>query len=331
MALLGGGLALVLVAGLALVIGVATRGSQLPEAGTGRDVPPPATTTETTQPNQPTERIQPTGPTEPPSPTATSSAEGVPPSPSTTPPGLQEPSPTPVHLLARNPLVTDEQVALSPRTCQLPIWSDTPAAAEAYFRAAATCLDRSWGSALAHFALPFSPPELRFPQGSRTYPTSCGRKDVEVAAAFYCDGVIYLPFAGLQTDFYDNQPAVHLSLMAHEYGHHVQQLAGILPESTDREVRAGPSTPAGLRYNRRMELQAQCFAGIFFRAHAGRGSISNEMLLEAETDQGRRGDWSGQSRDHGTPQHYQSWWQRGAERGSPADCNTYAAPAGDVS
>lgn len=61
----------------------------------------------------------------------------------------------------------------------------------------------------------------------------------------------------------NGEPLKYLSVFSHEFGHHVQEVTGILDEANRRERRVGRDSPAGLESSRRTELQAQCFAGMF--------------------------------------------------------------------
>ena len=121
-------------------------------------------------------------------------------------------------------------------------------------------------------------------------------------AAFYCSGdnTIYMPFAALQTDMYGAQPGVYLALLAHEYGHHVQTLAGVMETYWELRYNSGADTEPGLELSRRFELQAQCFSGMFLAATYGRGSVNDNVLTEARTTQDRGDHVEGRPRDHGT-------------------------------
>ena len=124
-------------------------------------------------------------------------------------------------------------------------------------------------------------------------------------AAFYCsaDNTLYMPFAGLQTEMYGAHPGVYLAVLAHEYGHHVQAMSGVLDTYGEASYNAGVDTEAGLELSRRLELQAQCFSGMFLAATYGRGSVDDNILTEARTTQDRGDHNAGLPRDHGTDEH----------------------------
>ncbi|MFC4004326.1 neutral zinc metallopeptidase [Prauserella oleivorans] len=233
--------------------------------------------------------------------------------------------------LADHPILQDPNAGLQNRACHLPAWQSTPAAAEAFFTAAADCLDAAWGPFLEYYNLPFSSPVLHFPAGE-SFRTPCGTIQVGIAtAAYYCENNLYVPFAGLQTDQYGDNPGVYLALFAHEYGHHVQEVAGIMDAAWERIYAAGQNSPEGLEMSRRKELQAQCFSGMFLGAHVDRGgSITRDMYDKAWYDQETRGDDTSGTQDHGSNANYAAWWRAGAYDNRIVDCNTFAASSADV-
>nr|WP_246243697.1 neutral zinc metallopeptidase [Amycolatopsis pithecellobii] len=237
-----------------------------------------------------------------------------------------------VLALADHPILQDRDASLPNIACDLPQWRRDEAAVEAFFTAAEQCLDKAWGPFLRAYDLPFIPPSLHFPDGAR-FDTACGTIGVSVAtAAYYCDNNLYVPYRGLQIDQYGDNPGVYLALIAHEYGHHVQEIAGIMDAVWQRIYQVGQVTPAGLDLSRRKELQAQCFSGMFLGAVVDRGgSVTRDMYEKAWRDQDTRGDNTSGSHDHGTNVHYAAWWRKGAQFNRIAQCNTFSAPASEVS
>jgi uncharacterized protein len=234
----------------------------------------------------------------------------------------------PVRSTGDNPLFTGDY-GLPAVTCELPRWRSDPASARAFFQAALPCLNRVWEPVLRAANLPFVEPGLSFPAG-RDWHSACGSGTADQWSAFYCaaDNTIYMPFEGLQTEQYGAHPGIYLAVFAHEYGHHVQDLSGVLGAAREQQYDAGPDTPEGLRISRRIELQADCFGGMFWSAATGRGSVDRTMLDEAVHDRTTRGDDNGlaERADHGTGAHVQSWTLQGLERNRTAECNTWKAP-----
>ncbi len=238
--------------------------------------------------------------------------------------------PQPVYSLEDNPLFAGD-VGTPAVTCTLSRWDTSPAGAAAFFQSAIPCLDAAWQPVLANQGLPFFTPKIAFPEGT-SWDSACGSSNSGVAAAFYCsyDNTIYMPFAGLQTEQYGAHPGVYLALLAHEYGHHVQTLAGVMETYWDARYDAGADTEAGLELSRRSELQAQCFSGMFLAAVYGRGSVDDNILNEARTSQDRGDHNPSLPRDHGSDDHAIGWWEQGAQLNRTYQCNTWMSPPEDV-
>jgi predicted metalloprotease len=231
--------------------------------------------------------------------------------------------------LGDNPLFS--ATGPGPVTCQLPRWQSVPAASNAYFTAALPCLDRAWQPVLQSVALPFHEPKLAFPSG-KTWSSPCGSVSQEEAAAFYCNGdqTLYMPMSGLQTDELGDHAGAYLAVFAHEYGHFVQDLSGVLTAAYAEEYSgAGPDSSASMEVSRRIELQAQCFSGLFLAAAVGHGSVDSTVARDAQNTQ-ERGDQPGARRDHGTSEHTSSWWTQGFVKKTVAQCNTWLASSADV-
>lgn len=242
------------------------------------------------------------------------------------------PQPRKVLRLADHPILQDPSAGLHGQTCALPTWQSSQSGAQAFFSAAADCLNAAWGPFLAAHDMPFTPPALHFPTGPR-FQTDCGTIEVGIAtAAYYCENNLYVPYGGLQTEQYGDSPGVYLALFAHEYGHHVQEMTGMMDAAWEKIYAAGRNSPAGLEMARRKELQAQCFSGMFLRTHIGNGGSGTQRMYDrAWQDQQTRGDDTSGSNDHGSNAHYAGWWRTGAQQNRIADCNTFAAASSEVS
>jgi uncharacterized protein len=240
--------------------------------------------------------------------------------------------PRPENALEDNSLFAGD-VGTPAVTCDLTRWETTPAGAAAFFQSALPCLDAAWQPVLEYQGLPFASPSITFPEGQE-WSSPCGSVSGGggAIAAFYCsaDNTLYMPFGGLQSDMYGARPGVYLALLAHEYGHHVQAMSGVLDTYSQARYDAGVDTEAGLELSRRLELQAQCFSGMFLASVYGRGSVDDNILTEARTSQDRGDHNEGMPRDHGTDEHAISWWEQGAQLNRTYQCNTWLSPPADV-
>jgi len=240
--------------------------------------------------------------------------------------------PEPVYALGDNPLFMDGLYAPA-ITCNLATWNTSPQGAADFFLSAMPCLDAAWQPVMEAAGLPFYSPSITFPEGTE-WSSPCGSvsQGGGAVAAFYCgqDNTLYMPFAGLQTEMYGAHPGVYLAVLSHEYGHHVQAMSGVLSTYDEERYNAGVDTEAGLELSRRLELQAQCFSGMFFAASWSRGSVDDNILNEARTSQDRGDHTEGAPRDHGTDEHAISWWEQGAQQNYTWQCNTWLSPPEDV-
>ncbi|MBU3060371.1 neutral zinc metallopeptidase [Nocardia sp. NEAU-G5] len=264
---------------------------------------------------------------------ATATSEGTSAEPTTT--MVTTPAgPKPVRKLTDNPLFADHNEGLPNAKCSLPRWAATETAATAFFEAAKSCLDKEWQPVLAAHNLPFFSPTVKAPQQAAELTSPCSGDSNY--AAVYCPAnhTIYMPLDHVQTDVFGDRWYVYLQVFAHEYGHHVQALSGIGDQEASERDDAGFDANTGLELSRRLELEAQCFSGMYIGAAGYVGMFSADQINYMKKDQYGRGDDSQavDIHDHGTSQHYGDWF---GNVGVPNDrvwkCNTWAAPSGDVS
>lgn len=127
-------------------------------------------------------------------------------------------------------------------------------------------------------------------------------------------------------------------VIAHEYGHHVQTLTGA-SQQVQRAQQAASSRAEANRYSVALELQADCYAGVW-AANAAAVSNGEVALTAGDLEEGLRtasaiGDDTLQRRQggrvvpegftHGTSAQRQEWLRRGYQTGDPAACDSFAA------
>lgn len=235
--------------------------------------------------------------------------------------------------LADNPLF-GAGLGPKPVTCRLPAFQPVETSSRAFITALLPCLEAAWNPVLAAAKLPTKAPRLAFPAG-REWSSPCGgTASAANAAAFYCgvDDTLYMPFEGLEGK--DGSDEWDILVFAHEYGHHVQHQAGVMSAYENARYDKGDSnSPSGLELSRRLELQAECFAGLFYAAAADRGSVTRQQAETAfHSDSHTGDDKSNQSKpDHGTGARIEGWARQGMQQKTTAGCNTWAASATDVS
>ncbi|MCX4093748.1 neutral zinc metallopeptidase [Nocardia sp. alder85J] len=231
-----------------------------------------------------------------------------------------------------NPLFADADYGLQNIQCGYPQWGSDQASAQAFFEAARSCLDQMWQPLLHAVGLPFSTPNIAVPVHAADQPSPCTGSTSNYAA-FYCsaNSTIYMPLDKIQIDLYGNDAVIYLAVFAHEYGHHVQALSGIMAKESRDRYNAGQSSPVGAELSRRLELEAQCFGGMFVGSSQAAGTITAQQGQHTINDSYTRGDRPGDVRDHGTTDHYGGWWAQGYQKNRTQPCNTWLAASGDVS
>ena len=166
--------------------------------------------------------------------------------------------------------------------------------------------------------------------------TGCGQASSQTGP-FYCpvDQLVYLDLGfmqaleqeliGKRTDLAEQY------IVAHEYGHHIQNLIGI----NDQVQQAQRSDPnRANQYSVAMELQADCFAGMWVGDVASRNLLdSPDEIKEALDAAGGVGDDRIQQKTqgridregwtHGSAEQRQTWFTRGYNSGDPSQCDTF--------
>ena len=199
-------------------------------------------------------------------------------------------------------------------------------------------LEDYWSEQAPAMGIGYSSPTIRLFGGS--VDTGCGGATSAVGP-FYCpaDQQIYL-----DTAFYDELrtqfgatagPLSQLYVVGHEWGHHIQNLAGTF--ATADTSQTGPTSDAV-----RLEVQADCFAGAWLGAAAQTTDASGTPLLDPITDaqvadalnaasaigddriqEKTQGQVNPETWTHGSGEMRQKWFQTGYSNGAEA-CDTFA-------
>jgi predicted metalloprotease len=170
--------------------------------------------------------------------------------------------------------------------------------------------------------------------------TGCGQA-TQAVGPFYCpnDTAIYLDtgfFQDLRTKYGSTGgPLAQLYVVAHEWGHHIQSLTGVLGRTQDGQT--GPASASV-----RTELQADCYAGAWVAAAAGTEDPTGTPLLEPVTEAQIADALSaasavGDDRIQGTSAHSETWthgsseqrqkWFLAGYQGGPGSCDTFTPAA----
>lgn len=154
---------------------------------------------------------------------------------------------------------------------------------------------------------------------------------------FYCPGdrKVYLDtafFRQLSGQFGASGDFAQAYVIAHEVGHHVQNLIGVLPKFN--QMRRSMSEADANRMSVRVELQADCFAGVWGKTTQQRGLLEQGDLEEALNAAQQIGDDTLQKRsqgyvvpesfNHGTSAQRVRWFRKGFSSGDMQACDSFA-------
>jgi predicted metalloprotease len=199
--------------------------------------------------------------------------------------------------------------------------------------------EQVWTSVFQERGAAYEQPKLRLFRDA--FPTACGLGEA-AAGPFYCpkDRIVYLDLS-----FFDvmtqqlGAPGqfAHAYVIGHEVGHHVQNLLGIIDRVDAQRARGGEARSNALSV--RLELQADCFAGVWAtRSQRERGwrledgdietALNAASQIGDDTLQRRsRGTVVPETFTHGTSAQRVSWFKRGVESGQIDGCDTFASAA----
>jgi len=193
-----------------------------------------------------------------------------------------------------------------------------------------------WGALFQKSGQPYPPPKLVLFSGA--VESACGFAEAAMGP-FYCPGdhKLYLDMS-----FFNDLAQRHDApgdfaqayVVAHEVGHHVQTLLGI----SDRvgAARSRASEAEGNALQVKMELQADCFAGVW----AHHANQSRQILEPGDTEEAlaaaagvgddrlqrqARGVAVPESFTHGSSAQRMRWFSRGMQSGDPGQCDTFKA------
>jgi len=197
--------------------------------------------------------------------------------------------------------------------------------------------ETTWQTVFSEAGRRYQEPKLVLFTGAT--PTACGTGK-SAMGPFYCpaDQKVYIDLAfyrDLRERFHAPGEFAQAYVIAHEVGHHVQNLLGISDKVYAAQQRSG-SKAAANELSVRLELQADCFAGVW-----GHRADSMQKILEpGETEQAltaasaigddrlqrqTQGQIVPESFTHGTSEQRVRWFKRGMESGDVRQCDTFNA------
>lgn len=190
----------------------------------------------------------------------------------------------------------------------------------------------SWSKIFSAQGQTYTPAGLIFYGGQGQ--SGCGAAQ-SAMGPFYCpsDRRIYLDtsfFDELSTRFGAAGDFAQAYVIAHEVGHHIQDLTGTLKDASAQQAQLSPAQ--GNEVQVRVELQADCYAGVW-AAH-NRDRLEPGDIEEGMTAANAIGDDTLQKKSqgrvvpesftHGTSAQRMAWLRRGLQSGNPAACDTFS-------
>lgn len=227
-------------------------------------------------------------------------------------------------------------VAPTPQTQQAPHQAAADDPQVDFVRAILGETEDTWGEIFAAKGQQYEQPKLVLFRGSVR--TACGSASSAVGP-FYCPGDhrVYLDlgfFQEMQARFHEAGDFARAYVIAHEVGHHVQNLVGVFDKVSDAR-RRGARLEGASGLSVRQELQADCFAGVWANHSQQRqhwlqpGDV--ESAINAATAIGddalqeqSQGRVVPDSFTHGTSAQRVHWFRTGLDSGDIGKCNTFS-------
>jgi predicted metalloprotease len=187
-----------------------------------------------------------------------------------------------------------------------------------------------WSEVFTQNSMTYKPPKVVL--FTDTTQSGCGTAQ-SASGPFYCpnDKKVYIDLSfydQLRQQFGAPGDFAQAYVMAHEIGHAVQDQTGVLPEFNQRQ--ASMSQDEQNAYSVRVELQADCYAGVWANYADKQNLLEQGDAQEAINaanqigdDTLTRGQVSSRNFTHGTSQQRMTWFKRGLETGDVGQCDTF--------
>jgi len=195
--------------------------------------------------------------------------------------------------------------------------------------------EQVWTTIFANYGKQYPKPKLNLFGGQVR--SACGLAS-SASGPFYCpgDNQVYIDlsfYKELEQKFGAGGDFAQAYVLAHEVGHHVQNIIGVLPQFNKMRRSMGKA-----QFNKqsvKVELQADCFAGVWGYYVNREGWLEAGDLEEALVAANQIGDDAIQKRtqgyvvpesfNHGTSEQRRFWFRRGFESGRMESCDTFKA------
>lgn len=192
-----------------------------------------------------------------------------------------------------------------------------------------------WGSIFQASNLNYQQPQLALFSGVTG--SACGTAQ-SAMGPFYCplDQTVFVDmdfFRVMEQQLGSQGEFARAYVISHEVGHHVQNLLGVLEQTTAARQRSNQSRANAISVQ--VELQADCYAGVWANAASDRLKLTDDDIRSALDTAARIGDDALQRQSqgavvpdsftHGSSEQRQRWFYQGYRSGDPDQCDTFNA------
>ncbi|MGV9374697.1 neutral zinc metallopeptidase [Nonomuraea sp. NPDC003707] len=237
-------------------------------------------------------------------------------------------------VLAKSPIYKTGKLGFD--TCEEPkVQSGSLEEVKGYLNVVLDCLNAAWEPKVKKAGFKFTKPTMQVitKPGAQT---GCGKFPEGGVQALYCSTNKKITYFASSNLVEEQNDLMLMLVLAHEYGHHIQQTTGMFkaltPYNRKNEARV-------LDESRRLELQAECLSGVFtgsvwhslgrqesdFTYWVRNGGTGLDLsALGVKVD-----NWG--EKTHGNAKNTGAWLKRGFDTESAGGCNTWKAPKSQVS
>jgi len=188
-----------------------------------------------------------------------------------------------------------------------------------------------WPTILAGTSKPYFNPGLKYPSSEGNVTHGCAGEQHTSDGWFYCSEdstVYYVPYPMLSDQIKPTGKFGIALIIAHEYGHHLQNVLGITKAVNKERAKYENGSVEYYRWSRLQELQADCFAGIWAHYKMAQNQLNNQDIISGVLSLAFIGDdvlgtSEVEKQTHGGLEDRLSWFDVGFQTGDMSQCATF--------
>jgi predicted metalloprotease len=199
-----------------------------------------------------------------------------------------------------------------------------------FLKYVAADINAFWPTVFAGSSDSYVKPQLQYATSDGQVDSACGSIPTQ-NGWFYCQydsTVYYVPFNMLNEKIRPTGKMGLAVIIAHEYGHHVQNLLGISSAVLAERAQYAKGSAESNRLSRLQELQADCFAGVWTHHKVAQGQLAQADIYSAILALAFIGDdvlgtKEREKQDHGNLEERMGWFDVGFHSGDISQCKTF--------